>query len=211
MKMKFKDRRESVRRECKVFVIVCEGETEKIYFNNYRKRKCNLIIRIPNNMKTDPLNLVKFAKSQIRRFDLDLENGDKIWCIFDADKNTNNQILKAIKDAGKDIQIIMSNPSFELWYFLHFSYIDNKIDNKTLIRLLNKDIPNYKKKMDYFNLLVDKRNNAIKNAKKLNEFHKKSGVELNSSLSNPSTQIYKIVENILEITNCSMEKEKENG
>ncbi|MBW2988798.1 RloB family protein [Candidatus Woesearchaeota archaeon] len=115
MEKGYRDRKKGTRKEYRVFVIVCEGEkTERIYFNRYRKRGCGLIIKTPNTRATDPVGLVEFAKSQIGRFGLDLDNGDGIWCVFDADGNTNEQIGKAIRSAGNKVNIILSNPSFEV-------------------------------------------------------------------------------------------------
>ena len=46
----------------KTLAIVCEGETERIYFQKYRERGSGLKIHILNpEGKTDPENLVKFA------------------------------------------------------------------------------------------------------------------------------------------------------
>lgn len=198
----YRTRKESIRNECKVFVIVCEGETEQIYFNSYRKRRCNLIIKTPNSDVTDPVNLVKFAKTQINKYDLDFSKGDEIYCVFDADGNTDNNISKAVKEAGKEVKVIFSNPSFEIWYLLHFLYATNRIDNKALINSLSKYISKYKKTVDFSQLLRDKKETAIKNAKKLNDYHKTKKNKLNSVSSNPSTQVFKLVEAIIKNRGC---------
>lgn len=118
----YKRRKSRIRIPRKVFIIVCEGEkTERIYFNRYRKRYSNLRIETPNSKFTDPVNLAKFAKEQIKKGDLDLKNGDAIWCVFDCDENTNEDMSRACRTAGKDIKICLSNPSFELWFLLHYT------------------------------------------------------------------------------------------
>jgi len=188
----------------KVFVIVCEGEkTERIYFNRYKKRYCNLRIETPNSRCTDPVNLVKFAKEQIKKEDLDLKNGDAIWCVFDCDENTNEDISKACRIAGKDVIICLSNPNFELWFLLHFTLIVSKSPRSEIMAKLKKFIPDYEKNKDVYDLLTDKRTNAIENAKKLIDLHNKNGIDLFSVESNPSTQVYLIAEEILKITECS--------
>lgn len=197
----YKPRKRGMREPRKVYVIVCEGEkTERIYFKKYRTecRYCNLKIETPNSKFTDPINLATFAKEQIKKEDLDLRNGDVIWCVFDCDENTNEDLSRACKIAGKDVKICLSNPNFELWFLLHFSLIVSKLERSKVIDKLKEHIPNYKKNIDIYELLLSKRSIAIDNAKKLNGLHEKDGIKLMISVeSNPSTQVYSIVEEIL--------------
>jgi len=185
----------------KVFVIVCEGEkTERTYFNRYKTRYSNLRIETPNSKFTDPINLAKFSREQIKKEALDLKNGDAIWCILDCDENTNEALSRACEVAGKDIKICLSNPNFELWFLLHFSQIVSKISRSEVIEKLKKYIPSYEKNIDYYDLLLDRRSIAIENAKKAIGLHESNGVDLMSVKSNPSTQVHKIVEEIVRIT-----------
>lgn len=191
-------RKTKTREQRKLLVIVCEGEkTERIYFNRYKKDRPGLSIELPNTSDTDPKNLVKFAISQINRYGLDLKNGDDIWCVFDCDDNPNTHILSACKNAGKRVKICLSNPSFELWYLLHFAYTESPLTNPILMEQLKRKITGYKKNEDYFDLLISSREIAIRNAKKINKLHESNGIDLFSTKSNPSTHVYKIVEDIL--------------
>lgn len=191
-------RKKGTRSPRKVFVIVSEGKkTEPIYFRRYRERYCNLSIKTPDSKCTDPVNLAKFAKEQIKQEGLDLKNGDKIWCVFDCDENPNERISKACKIAGKDVIICLSNPSFELWYLLHFVPIQSKLSRSEVMDRLKAYIKDYDKSEDVYDLLKEERPIAIENAKNLNKKHEKNGTELMSVESNPSTQIYAIVEEIL--------------
>lgn len=191
-------RKTKTREQHKLLVIVCEGEkTERIYFNRYKKDRPGLSIELPNTSDTDPKNLVKFAISQIKRYGLDLKNGDDIWCVFDCDDNPNTHILSACKNAGKRVKMCLSNPSFELWYLLHFAYTESPLTNPVLMEQLKRKITGYKKNEDYFDLLKSSRETAIRNAKKINNLHVSNGIDLFSTESNPSTHVYKIVEDIL--------------
>ncbi|MDO9517932.1 MAG: RloB family protein [Methanosarcinaceae archaeon] len=191
-------RKTGTRARHKLLVIVCEGEkTEPIYFNRYKEGRPGLSIEIPNTSDTDPKKLVKFAIRQIENYDLDLKNGDDIWCVFDCDNNPNTHILSACKNAGKRVKICLSNPSFELWYLLHFAYIESPLTNPVLMEQLKRKINGYKKNEDYFDLLKSNRETAINNAKKIHKMHKSNGIDLFSTESNPSTHVYKIVEEIL--------------
>jgi hypothetical protein len=116
---------------------------------------------------------------------------------------TNENMYRACKIAGKDVIICLSNPSFELWFLLHFTPIVSKLFRSEVIEKLKEFIPDYEKNKDVYDLLLDKRIEAIKNAKKLIELHKKNGINLISVESNPSTQVCVITEAILKITECS--------
>lgn len=191
-------RKTNTREQRKLLVIVCEGEkTERIYFERYKKGRPNLSIELPNTSDTDPKNLVKFAIRQIEIHGLDLKNGDDIWCVFDCDNNLNPAISSACKNAGKRVKICFSNPSFEFWYLLHFAYVESPLTNPVLMEQLKRKIKGYKKNEDYFDLLLSSRDTAIKYAKKINKLHENDGMDLFSTESNPSTHVYKIVEDIL--------------
>lgn len=195
----YKNRRTNVKEPKQTLVIVCEGQkTEPTYFENYRERNSGLIIFIPNSTVTDPENLTKLAKNQIRKYDLDISNGDQVWCVFDADHHTDQEIQQAKQIAGEEVNICLSNPSFELWYLLHFCYYDSRISNTDLINKLKQHIPNYQKNKNYFSELFAKRPDAIKFAKRLNQKHENEGTELLSTNSNPSTQVFRLVEYIME-------------
>lgn len=190
----------------KVFVIVCEGsETEPIYFGRYRRinRYSNLRIEIPNKKCTDPKNLVKFSLEQIDKYQLDLKGGDVIWCAFDWDNRLQEDISTAHIKAKNVVKICFSNPSFELWYLLHFEYYCSKLSNDELIKKLKTHIPQYNKSRDYYDQLESRREDAIRYAKMLNDKHERDGTDLMNINSNPSTQVFKIVEELLKIINHS--------
>lgn len=192
-------RNENVRERRKKFVLVCEGtETEPLYFGNYRTelRNNNLeVVILPSGFTTDPKNLVKFCQKQIGH-SLDLKNGDVIWCVFDWDSNRPEAISTAFREA-KNVKVCLSNPSYELWYLLHFEYVSSKLTNDELKEKLKSCITDYHKSKDYFKSLKGKRESAISNAKRLNALHEQNGIDLKSIDSNPSTQVFKIVEELL--------------
>lgn len=191
-------RKTKVRKQRKLLVIVCEGEkTERMYFERYKKGRPSLSIEMPNTNYTDPINLVKFALTQIEKYGIDRKNGDDIWCVFDCDNNPNPNILAACNNAGEKVKICLSNPSFELWYLLHFAYNESPLTNPVLIAQLERKIKGYEKNKDYFDLLEGNRETAIKNAKKINNLHEIEGIDLFSTESNPSTTVYRLVEDIL--------------
>lgn len=170
----YKKRRQNIRVPRKVYVIVCEGKvTERIYFKKYKTRYSNLTIETPDSKSTDPKNLVKFAIEQIKDKKLDLKNGDAIWCVFDCDENTNEDISRAYQIAKNDVKVCLSNPNFEFWFLLHYDFIIARLERSEVIHKLKKHISDYDKSKNVFDILLDKRSIAIANSKKLNEMHEK--------------------------------------
>jgi len=199
-------RRVNLREPQSKLVIVSEGEkTELKYFKNYRKRGCGLEIKTPNTSRTDPLGLVKYAERQIRKYELEPEGDDEVWCVFDVDENE-EKIHDAVEKASESgIDIALSNPCFEIWFLLHFKFRDTRLTCDDAIEELKEYIPNYSKNQDIFFDIIDMREDAISHAKKLNEVHRERDNELYSPDSNPSSQVFKLVEFILDYTECGGE------
>jgi len=107
--------------------------------------------------------------------------------------------------------VAYANDSFELWYLLHFEYRTTAIMRDEIIkkvifylknidenifRFLNEDnfkIEKYNKQI--FKVLENLQLSAIKNAKKLLESYNPH----NPEKDNPSTNIYKLLETLLNI------------
>ncbi len=188
----------------KIIFIFCEGKenkTERYYFEQLRqnKRLSNYKIKVKHKTgHSDPEGLVKYAKSLVLTKEIDFRLGDLAWCVFDMDNNTQKQLDKAKKAAGKNIGLFLSNPSFEIWYLLHFELYKDKLNNDDLINRLRNpnNIPNYEKNKCYYNHVLNNQPYAINNAKALEAMHIENGIDLFNLNSNPSTQIYKIIEEI---------------
>ncbi len=187
-----------------ILVIVSEGEkTERKYFSNYRKRGCGLKIETPNTSKTDPIGLVEFAQRQIINYELEPDKDDEVWCVFDVDDNEEN-IQEAVEMARENnIKIALSNPCFEIWFLLHFKFRDTRLTCDDAINEIRNYLPDYSKNEDVFYEIADNREDAMSHAKKLNEIHQKRNNELYSPESNPSTQVFELVEYILNHTDCA--------
>ena len=142
-----------------IVYIVCEGEETKIkYFRRFRRRDSLInIIPIASNYKAAD-RLVQKAISSIGSGDYDPRNGDVVWCVFDRDENTDEMLEKARKKAAEDnLKIAFSNPSFELWFLLHFCQQTAELrDCSDVIHHLRSKgrIENYEKNRDYFDFLL---------------------------------------------------------
>jgi hypothetical protein len=210
MKKSYRDRKIGTRKERTTFLIICEGKvTERTYLSGYRERNSGLLIITPNSTVTDPENLVLFALSQISKYDIDFDGGDQVWCVFDADNNNDENIRKAKKLAEEKVHICFSNPCFELWYLLHFRYHDQAISTSDLKAKLEELIKNYDKTKDYFDLLLSKRDEAIKRTNRLNQKLISAGIELLSKKSNPSTQVVNLVQEMMKIIKENKRKQND--
>lgn len=154
-KIKEIDRRASGRRKRKpVVYLICEGsETEVRYFKKFRSRECNIdIVPIPSQYKAAD-KLVQRARATIGFSPYYPDEGDRIWCVFDRDDNTNEMLTKAKRQAIKaGYQIAFSNPSFEVWFLLHFNDQTTPIENgEAAVKLLKKKgrLEQYEKNRDF--------------------------------------------------------------
>lgn len=198
----YKKRRKGIRKQRRIMVIVCEGKkTEMNYFKGFKTRYSNLNIIPLHGKCTDPKNIVWFAKEQIKEYRLKLNQGDGLWCAFDVDDSTDEEIKIAKDNANKyNIIVALSNPSLELWYLLHFENILSNITRHEVEERLKNFIPDYTKSKIINHILENKLIIAIDRAKKLNEKHENDEIQLFSRLSNPSSQVFQLIEFIKKIT-----------
>ncbi|MGB7443296.1 MAG: RloB family protein [Coleofasciculaceae cyanobacterium] len=170
------------------FLIVCEGkETEPNYFKSFRVPR--VVIEI-QGLGKNPTNLVEKAKDLRKQ-----EDYDQVWCVFDCNSWTENDFNSAIKNAQKGkIKVAYSNESFELWYILHFQFLDNGIPRKDYCKKLTSLIGyEYQKNSDViYDELIDKQHTAIKNADNLLKQYN----PLNPAMDNPSTTVHLLVKEL---------------
>ena len=196
-----KPRGKVTKRRKPIILIATEGKnkTETIYFNNLNSFGKYSIVFCKGNY-TDPINTVKVLDKEIKKIK-EQRIEDKAYCVFDTDVDIskNDQITKAKALASKTkIELIISNPCFEVWYLCHYMYSTKAYNcNEEAISKLKKYISNYNKKTNIFSILKSNINNAISNAEKLQKYHQGLGREIYSLESNPSTEIYKIIKEIL--------------
>lgn len=100
------------------FLIVCEGQTEKLYFKSFQV--FNVVRKIVAE-NASPLEIVNEAIRLNRR-----PGYDQVWCVFDFDNDPSNagqaEVFNcAIEKARQNnVNCAYSNDSFELWFLLHY-------------------------------------------------------------------------------------------
>jgi len=120
---------------------------------------------------------------------------DQVWCVFDRDSfpiETFNQAL-ALAD-GRGFHVAYSNEAFELWYLLHFNYLETGITRQSYCQRLDAEIGRKYRKNDpdMYEQLRTRQPEAIRNAKKLLAQY----YPTNPASDNPSTTVFKLVEEL---------------
>lgn len=189
----FKIRKSKLKEPKETILILCEGQkTEPNYFQGFGLRNITI-----EGMGDNTDSLVKKAKNKINDY-------DKIWCVFDRDSfpaQNFNRALDMIKsdEYQAKIKIAYSNEAFEVWYLLHYDYINTGLTRKDLIKKLSDKLKpkKYKKNSTgMYDILLNKQSTAIHNAKQLLESY---GSQHNPETDNPSTTVHLLVEELNEL------------
>lgn len=180
----------------KFILIVCEGQSEELYFKSFPVVSC----------KVSAVNLGQ-SKDSLVNATIELmkeDEYDEVWCVFDMDINMGKKEIAAYDNAinkavANSINIAYSNDSFELWYCLHFENIDQQhrrdFYNNFLSKKFNLNYENDGKKYEYCKTIysnlgkIGNQKLAIERAEKLHL----DQIHLPYSEQNPVTLVYKIV------------------
>lgn len=144
-----KKRKVAIREKIVRFLIVCEGErTEPNYFKGLVKDKYSEVRSeeiIGEGRST--CALIKRAEEIKEKLEQSRQlKFDRVWVVFDKDDfNDFNEAIALA--ARKGYKTAWSNEAFELWYLLHFIYLDAAISRDAYIVKLENEIrkfENYK-------------------------------------------------------------------
>jgi len=158
----------------KTFLIVCEGQTEELYFKAFPVVSAKVT---PVATGTSKLALVNEAEKLKAKGDY-----DEVWCVFDLDYDPSkgpqqnavfDNAVKKCKQKG--FHCAYSNDAFELWYALHFApFEQSHLRDACYKRLSTEWGINYEKEgkaKDFartvYGRLEDRMNTAIAHAKRL--------------------------------------------
>ena len=115
-----------------------------------------------------------------------------MWCVFDIDTHPNvTEAKQQARDNG--IFLAVSNPCFELWILLHFQDQFAPEHHHTIQAACRNYLPGYEKEVPYDRVrsLVD---DAVRRAQSLAQWQE----ERDNPGGNPSTDVYRLVEQIRE-------------
>ena len=174
------------------FLIICEGDTEKGYFNSFKKRAQSV-------HGGSALAIVQLAIARKKGLEKPV---DQVWVVFDKDDIKDDDFNRAVKLAiDNGIHPAWSNQAFELWFILHYQQFNKPSNRSNYQKLLQKSYSTYfsgakseNQGKQLFNATIDKLNIAIENAQKgYNSFDPQSLPSQRQS----STLVYRLVEAIL--------------
>lgn len=179
-------------------MIKTEGtkSAEKIYFNNFNSR--NSRIKFATGNSTDVSGMLDDLINYMEMNDISVRYGDKIFFVIDTDLDDKRicDIKKVQKKCiSYGIKIITSAPTFEIWYLMHFR--SNNLNFKSssdVKKEIKKLIPNYKETKNIYEMIGDKTNTAIENAKLIEKRYKDIVKDMYSFA--PHSYVYLIIEEI---------------
>lgn len=197
------------------YLIMCEGQTEKNYFEGIKNR---INIRFPGSIKVEENiffeiegtgrnteSLVEYTMKYVNRSP---NPYSQIWVIFDKDDNSDQSFNNAISMAQNyGFNVGWSNECFELWFLLYFEYLNTGINRERYyekiseyFKKLNINGGKYEKNIDdIFELLMmhGDLKQAIEFAKKLIHWHKSMGNENSEAKMIPATTVFELVESLI--------------
>lgn len=129
----------------KYFLIVSEGiRTEPIYFKYFKDRlpahSLDTIEIEPGGRETIRVVELAIQKRKQRR-ESQMPPYDEVWAVFDKDDFPAESFNRAIELAEQQqIEQGASNEAFELWYLLHYQYLDTAIKRHQYFEILSKHL-----------------------------------------------------------------------
>ena len=197
-----KKRNRQDRKEKPLMIITAEGknETEAKYFDGFRTPDCPCIIKIHKaGHLTDPTKLAESIRQRWDAEDADTRTGDMAFVVVDLDnKESKAKEIQQLEAKNRVEKFIVSNPSFEVWYLLHYGYSTRSYMNAdAVIRELKKHYPEYEKTSDMYPLLKDKMSEAVANAEKLEAYHKEEAYQHPDANCNPYTDVHSLIKILL--------------
>ena len=210
-------RKEEVRKRIPYrYLIVCEGtKTEPNYFDGIKKciektykNRVEVILKPEIEIEgtgKNTINLVDYALKKKRFTPIPYGH---VWVVFDKDSFTDEQFNNAIlKAEDNDINAAWSNEAIELWFLLHFEYMDAPLHRSQYqrkleehFRKLNINKGRYQKNLpNIFEILTTYGNveRAISYSEKLYRQHENSGINSPARM-NPCTTVHNLVKELLE-------------
>ena len=190
-------------------LILTEGtKTETNYFNGLKtaNRLTSVVIRSLHG-QPGPLGLFQRAAEVLS----DDHGWDDVYCVVDHDGRDSalRRLERKLIELDQQypdtrVQMILSEPCFELWLLLHFQFTDRPLHStgsgrtscdKVIVALQNY-VPNYQKNAPHlFEQFKNKVDEAVVNAAQLN------GSISDTSQHSPRTDVGQMVCRLLEIAN----------
>jgi hypothetical protein len=187
-------------RERRRVLIVCEdSKSSRYYFESFPIDKQRIEISVlGTGMNTD--SLVEEAVRKMEQAAKSNQPYSDVWCVFDRDSFPLGNYTRAFQLANNHkIKIAWTNEAFELWYLLHYGYLDvgiSRADYKK--KLQDKGLDYDKADKTIYEKVKPYQERAVKSAAKLERYWNDRG-EIRPERENPSTNVHKLVEDLNEL------------
>lgn len=193
--------------EKRYFLIVCEGvRSEPVYFN-YLKGFLQKHLLETIEVSGLGMNTISIVNMAIKKREERLSSGvlppyDEVWAVFDKDDFPDAHYNKAVAKAIQyNIEYGVSNEAFELWYILHFQFLQTALKRLQYVEILSgilgfKYEKNKQSSENVVKFLFEKGN--LKNAFAWAAFLENKHLGKTPSQSCPCTRVYILVKRILD-------------
>lgn len=188
-------------------LIVTEGtKTEPLYFKRIKEIiNENFNDRIQLEISGERKNTIALFEEAKRIADSSANGYKHIWIVYDTDDFPTEDIdqvevlCRQATSGGREFHALWSNQCIELWFLLHFSFLQSDLHRSEYFPKLTSWLSQIsagkyeKNRSDIFDVLRPYIFDAIRNAKKLEEMN--SGKL--PTVSAPGTKLYKFLEMIM--------------
>lgn len=194
--------RPSARRDASLIVIAAEGQkTEPSYFEGLKDSLHNSKVHV-NIIERDDASLSapKHVLKQLKDFKTEykLNNNDTLWMVIDLDRWSVSLPNIATQCVQGRLNLIVSNPAFELWLLLHLKGLNeysqdeiNRFTGETLKSELRNILGSYNPSNLDINQFIHLTEIAIERARELDT------APLDRWPNTTGTRVYKLVQAII--------------
>ncbi len=189
----------------KSIAIYCEGQTEKIYFQELKKYYRITNVNIIPIVLSEQGNALTLTQNAVDRKN-ENPNFDEYWIVIDKDDTEFPIFEKAINLAKeKQISSAYSIQAFEFWFILHFQYSHDKMERTDYSKKLNNYLKHYsygKSKNELEKVcteILPLTKIGIKNAKQGLSYFEENEISLKDRES--LTLVFEVIESILKGSN----------
>ena len=148
--------------EPRMLLILCEGGTEKRYFDSLVQHKRIRMVPIEvfgrkGQHKALIDKCVSKRKEKTKEYEL-IESEIEVWAVCDCDKKKINYLKLLQYSESKNVKLAFSNPQFETYLLQHFEAKGTKKRKEELILELEKHLHKKYNKNDlsWFDEMIDK-------------------------------------------------------
>lgn len=172
-----------------VFLVICEGETEKEYVE-LLKQQYRLPIMIKTKVARTCVNQ-RLVAQYLSEVGLEKSDNHHVFFVYDADVGC---IVEKLKKLGGNL--LLSNPCVEVWFILHIKDYRKPNDSDSIVDELRSAHPVWARYMKgrftsgQIKCLNENRSIAIERAKRMNP----SG--------NPASNMYILIEELERASKC---------